>query len=62
MISAKKSNGVKNTTNNMYKKQITFVEIALSTLFITLHSLNIMESLENRFTSQVLENRWHFYH
>jgi plasmid replication initiation protein len=27
MISAKKSNGVKNITNNMYKKQIIFVEI-----------------------------------
>lgn len=27
MISAKKSNSVKNTTNIMYKKQIIFVEI-----------------------------------
>jgi len=31
MISAKKSNSVKNTTNNMYKKQIIFVEIDKNT-------------------------------
>ena len=31
MISAKKSNGVKNITNNMYKKQIIFVEIDKNT-------------------------------
>jgi hypothetical protein len=31
MISAKKSNGVKNVTNNMYKKQIIFVEIDKNT-------------------------------
>ena len=29
MINAKKSNSVKNTTNNMYKQQIIFVEIDL---------------------------------
>ena len=31
MKSAKKSNGVKNITNNMYKKQIIFVEIDKNT-------------------------------
>ena len=31
MISAKKSSSVKNTTNNMYKKQIIFVEIDKNT-------------------------------
>jgi hypothetical protein len=31
MISAKKSNGVKNITNNMYKKQIIFIEIDKNT-------------------------------
>ena len=31
MISAKKSNGVKNVTNNMYKIQIIFVEIDKNT-------------------------------
>jgi hypothetical protein len=34
MISAKKSNGVKNITNNMYKKQIIFADI----LFLTMGS------------------------
>jgi hypothetical protein len=33
MISAKKSNGVKNITNNMYKKQIIFIEIDQPFLF-----------------------------
>jgi hypothetical protein len=33
MISAKKSNGVKNITNNMYKKQIIFIEIDKNTIF-----------------------------
>jgi hypothetical protein len=31
MISAKNSNGVKSITNNMYKKQIIFVEIDKNT-------------------------------
>jgi hypothetical protein len=31
MISAKKSNGVKNITNNMYTKQIIFIEIDKNT-------------------------------
>ena len=31
MISAKNSNGVKNIANNMYKKQIMFVEINKNT-------------------------------
>jgi hypothetical protein len=31
MINAKKSNGVKNVTNNMYKIQIIFVEIDKNT-------------------------------
>ena len=31
MISAKKSNGVKNVTNYMYEKQIIFVEIDKNT-------------------------------
>ena len=31
MISAKKLNGVENITNNMYKKQIIFVEIDKNT-------------------------------
>ena len=31
MISAKKSNSVKNTTNNIYKKQIIFIEIDKNT-------------------------------
>jgi hypothetical protein len=34
----------------VYKRTIT---PPLSALFITLHSLKIMESLDNRFTSQV---------
>jgi len=51
MISAKKSNSVKNTTNNMHKKQIIFVEIDKNTnskekimVIIEYHILTIYSS------------------
>jgi hypothetical protein len=53
MISAKKSNSVKNTTNNMYKKQIIFVEIdknmnSKEKKMVVSYSYNILKSIKEQ--------------
>ena len=53
MISAKKSNGVKNITNNMYKKQINFVEIDKNTnskekKMVVSYSYNILKLIKKQ--------------
>ena len=53
MISAKKSNGVKKITNNMYKKQIIFVEIDKNTnskekKMVVSYSYNILKLIKKQ--------------